>query len=126
MEEIKLNNDFNESPNKNNTKGVWIGIVGFLVLFIIVVAVFVSVSEGDGSTSSNYLTYSNYTKIENGMSYSQVVDILGGHQGVLDTSSSYGGYTLSYYTWSNSSETICIVVGFENGCVCAKSQYGSG
>ena len=121
MEEIKLNDDFNESPNENNGKGAWIGIAGFLVLLIIVVAVVVGVS-GD----SNYLTYSNYTKIQNGMSYSQVVDILDGHKGVLDTSSSYGGSTLSYYTWSNSAGTKCIVVGFENGHVCAKSQYGLG
>ena len=126
MEEIKLNDDFNESPNKSNSKGIWIGIAGFLVLFIIVIAVVVGVSGGDGSTNSNYLTYSNYTQIQNGMSYSQVVDILDGHVGVLDTSSSYGGYTLSYYTWSNSSGTKCIVVGFENGSVCAKSQYGLG
>ena len=124
MEEIKLNDDFNESPHKSNSKGVWIGIAWFLVLFIIVVAVVVGVSGGDGSTNSNYLTYSNYTQIQNGMSYSQVVDILDGHQGVLDTSSSYGGYTLSYYTWTNSSGTRCIVVGFENGKVCTKSQYG--
>ena len=126
MEEIKLSDDFNESPNKSNNKSIWIGIAGFFVLFIIVVAVVVGVSGGDSSTNSNYLTYSNYTQIQNGMSYSQVVDILDGHQGVLDTSSSYGGYTLSYYTWSNSSGTKCIVVGFENGSVCAKSQYGLG
>ncbi len=123
MEESKLNNSFNEIPNKNNNKGFWIGITGFLVLFIIVIAVVVGLSGEDGLTNSNYLTYSNYTQIQNGMSYSQVVDILDGHQGVLDTSASSGGYTLSYYTWSNRSETKCIIVGFENGRVCAKSQY---
>ncbi|MBQ4557807.1 MAG: hypothetical protein IJA61_00315 [Clostridia bacterium] len=126
MEEIKLNYDLNEGSNKNNSKGNWSGVFGFLVLFIIVVVVVVGISVGDGSINSNYLTYSNYTQIQNGMSYSQVVDILDGHQGVLDTSSSYGGYTLSYYTWSNNSGTKCIVVGFENGSVCAKSQYGLG
>ena len=126
MEEIKLHDNFNESPNKNSNKGALIGIVGFLVSLIIVVAVVVGFSGGDGSANSNYLTYSNYTQIQNGMSYSQVVDILGGHEGTLDTSSSYGGYTLSYYTWSNISGTKCIVVGFENRRVCAKSQYGLG
>lgn len=125
MEEVELN-DFNEIQNKNNNKGIWIGIVGFIFLFIIVIVIIVCFSGKDESTSSNYLTYSNYAQIQNGMSYSQVVDILDGHQGVLDSSSSYGGYTLSYYTWSNGSGTKSITVGFENDSVCTKIQFGLG
>lgn len=121
MEEIQLNIQKNE-PQKQKNKNFLIGIIGFVVIFVAIIAIAVGLSSG--STSSNYLTYSNYTQIKNGMSYSQVVDILDGHEGVLDTSSSYEGYTLAYYTWSNSSGTKCIVVGFENGTVCAKSQYG--
>lgn len=126
MEEIKLDDDLKKTSNKNNIKGFWIGVAGFLILFVIIVAVVVGVTKVDGSTNSNYLTYDNYIQIQNGMTYSQVVDILDGHEGILDTSSTVGGYTLSYYTWSNSSGTKCIVVGFENGSVCAKSQYGLG
>ena len=58
------------------------------------------------------------------MSYLQVVDILDGHEGVLYSYSEYGGYTLAYYTWTNSTASKCIVVGFMNDSVCAKSQYG--
>lgn len=123
MEEIQLNTQRN-NPQKQKDKNLLIGIIGFAVIFIAIIAITVGLLNG--STSSNYLTYSNYSQIRNGMSYSQVVDILDGHQGVLDTSSSYEGYKLSYYTWSNSSGTKCIVVGFENGIVCAKSQYGLG
>ncbi len=123
MEEIKFDTESNQNFNKRNRKGVWIGVLGFLVLFAGVVAIVVAVPYNK-SSSYGYLTYDNYVQIQNGMSYSQVVDILDGHQGVLDTTSSYGGYTLSYYTWSNSSGSKCIVVGFQNGSVCTKSQYG--
>lgn len=124
MEEIKLNDNFNKETNKKNNKGVWIVVAGFLLLFIIVIAVLFCTSGNDCPIISDYLTYSNYNQIQNGMSYSQVVDIFDGHQGVLNTSSGYGGYNLAYYTWSNNSGTKCIVIGFENGNVCAKSQYG--
>ncbi|MBQ9790712.1 MAG: DUF3862 domain-containing protein [Clostridia bacterium] len=124
MEEIKLTNDSNNNSGVGNHKGIWIGIIGVVVLLIIVISIACAVPGDGGASSSTYLTYSNYTKIQNGMSYSQVVDILGDDPGVLDSSSSYGGYTLSYYTWSNNSGSKCIVVGFENGKVCAKSQYG--
>lgn len=59
------------------------------------------------------------------MSYSEVCDLLGGN-GKLDTSSGYGGYTLAYYSWEYNGLTVyrAIIVGFENGKVCAKSQVG--
>ena len=125
MEEIKINNDFDNSHNKNNN-GTTIVIIGSFVLLALIIAIVVGFSgNGNGSNGfSNYLTYSNYTQIQNGMTYSEVVEILDGHDGVLDTSSGFGGYTFSYYTWSNNSGTKCIVIGFENGKVCSKSQYG--
>lgn len=124
MEEVKLVVDDCDQSNKNSKrKNALIAIVVVCSLMIVIGLVIGFCAPG-GATSSNYLTYQNYSRIQNGMSYSQVVDVLGGHQGVLDVSSSYGGYTLSYYTWSNQSGTRCIVVGFENNKVCAKSQYG--
>lgn len=117
----------NSSVSSTNTatavknKWVW-GVVAFVAVFVIVLSIILG-SRGC-SSSVNYLTYDNYMKIQNGMSYSEVVEILGGHEGQLDTESGYGGYTLKYYTWTNSSGTRCIVVGFENNRVCAKSQYG--
>lgn len=121
MQEIKL--DFNQDRPKNKKKTTLIVVIGVAVLFAVIMAIAFGVLSG-GSTGASYLTYSNYAQIQNGMSYYQVVDILDGNQGALSTSSGFGGYTLAYYTWSNSSGTKCIVVGFENGSVCAKSQYG--
>ena len=73
-----------------------------------------------------YLTYENYSKIQAGMTYEEVVNVMQGNEGVLDTTSSYGGYTLSFYTWSDELGFKCIVVGFENGRVSTKSQTGLG
>lgn len=99
-----------------------VAIIAFVVTFIIVLSIILG--SRSCSSSITYLTYENYIEIQNGMSYSEVVEILDGHQGKLDTESGYGGYTLRYYTWTNSSATRCIVVGFENNRVCAKSQFG--
>ena len=121
MEEHKIENSSETKQTTSNNKSIII----FVVIIVVVAAIiYFALTSGDGGSSINYLTYANYTKIQNGMSYSEVVSILGNHEGTLDTSAGYGGYTLSYYSWSNSSGTRCIVVGFENGKVCAKSQYG--
>ena len=119
MNEINIENRNTPDPSPNNAKGV--GIFIAIISVIIILAIIV------GSTNcakNEYLTYENYTQIQNGMTYSQVVEILDNHQGTLDTSAGFGGYTLSYYTWTNDSGSRCIVVGFENGRVCVKSQYG--
>jgi len=131
----KSSSDF-EAPAPNNSviptsntsmmatnKNKWIvAVIAFIIAFVVVISIILG-SRGC-SSSVSYLTYENYIKIQNGMSYSEVVEILDGHQGQLDTESGYGGYTLKYYSWTNSSSTRCIVVGFENNRVCAKSQYG--
>ncbi|MBE7082180.1 MAG: DUF3862 domain-containing protein [Clostridiales bacterium] len=118
MEEIKLNVN-EEVNNAKKFKGGW----AILIAFIFVIGCIIAVSSV-GFESNSYLNRENYSKIRTGMSYTQVVEVLEGHEGEMDTSSSFGGYTLAYYTWSNSSGSKCIVVGFENGKVCAKSQYG--
>lgn len=124
MEEIKLEDNSDEITKNNNKRNIIIGVITFIISCVIIFSVFLLISKGSGSSTNDYLTYNNYVSIRDGMTYSQVVNVLGGNSGVLDTSSSYDGYTLSYYTWSNRSGTKCIVVGFENGKVCAKSQYG--
>lgn len=88
------------------------------VLMLITLLCFTACSDIDSN-----LTYSSYSKIENIMSYEEVVDILG-EEGKLSTSAGSSGYYLEYYEWSNHSGTKIIVIGFENGRVCAKSQTG--
>lgn len=120
MQEIEMQtSEINVEKHTNNKKIVW--IVGIFLLVGVVVIVLLLCNLGGTGT---YLTYENYCKIQTGMSYNQVVEVLDNHNGTLDSTSSYEDYTFSIYTWSNSSGTRCIVVSFDNGKVSAKSQYG--
>ena len=121
MEENKIENSSETINSKKPSNTLIAAAVIIFVLGLILYLVFV---VGDVGVTTNYITYENYTKIHNGMSYSEVVSILGNHEGTLDTTASSSGYTLSYYSWTNPSGSRCIVIGFENGKVCAKSQYG--
>lgn len=106
-------------PNPNRKNGAILGSIVASIIFVILLIVIISPSGGYSGT----LTYENYMKINNGMSYSAVCDIFDS-SGELSSTAGSGGYTLSYYTWQNSSGTRIVVVGFENGQVCAKSQVG--
>lgn len=116
MDEIIIENSQKKTDN-NNSK-----IIATLVIIVLVafIAIIVVTSEVEGKAK---LTYENYCKISNGMSYSAVVKLLGS-EGELSTSAGSDGYTLEYYIWSNSSSTKIISIGFENGRVIAKSQVG--
>lgn len=116
MEELEV--EYEEKPNNTSKKIIAIvGVAIFIVPFIVMLCFFMS-------SDTQWLTYDNYCDIKNGMTYSEVVEVLDGHKGKLDTTSGYEGYTISFYTWQNSSGTKCIVVSFENGRVGGKSQYG--
>ena len=118
MEEINFN--IEEKPNKKKRK-----ILIILSIIVFVVGVFgLIVSLCLMDTEKDPLTYENFLQIRNGMDYQDVVEIFDGRQGQLDSSSGYGGYTLSYYSWSNNSGSKCVIVWFENGKVGGKTQYG--
>lgn len=132
MEEYNFNENSNSQsnnthPTNKRTTAFVVLVAAVVIAIIVIVIVCVTLPDSNGNSivnSDSYLSYSNFSKIHNGMTYSEVVDILDGNKGELSTSSSYSGYTLAYYNWSNSSGTKCIVVGFENNKVCAKTQYG--
>lgn len=114
MEEIKL-----EAPKANkhsNKKLVWV-IVGCVLAGIILLAIIFSIP------ASNPVNYENYCKIQNGMSYSQVVDIFEGKEGELSSHTSSGGYSLTIYIWEGNGFSNA-TVGFENGKVISKFQIG--
>jgi len=72
----------------------------------------------------SYLNYSNYKQIKEDMTYSEVVTILDGHEGELQSTSQTQFYKIVYYQWQNKQGTKVIVVGFLNGKVHTKSQAG--
>ncbi len=108
------------SPPNNRTAKVLISLISIIIIvFTFAYIIFAIVS----CETSGALTYDNYLKIHNGMTYSQVAEIFDS-PGQLDVSSSFEGYTLEYYTWQNASGTKIVTVGFENGRVCTKAQIG--
>ena len=67
------------------------------------------------------VTRKNYDKIQTGMTFEEVVDILGNNYEV-SADAGYGGISSSAYIWGN--ENKCIVVLFVNNRVFSKSQQG--
>lgn len=121
MEEIKLDIKNDNIKSKNKAIGF---IVGGVLIIALIVCLAMIINSPATESAVSHITYENYMKIENDMSYGEVVAILGNNRGELSTSSSYGGYTLSYYSWTSNYPMRVITVGFQNGKVIAKSQIG--
>lgn len=123
MEEIKLlENEKTAKVGENHSTAILVtAIVIAVFAFVVCIVILTAVPS---VAPKEYLTYENYMKIQNGMTYSEVVEIFDGHDGELDTSAGFGDYSLEYYDWTNSSGSKIIVIGFSNGRVCAKSQIG--
>ena len=67
------------------------------------------------------VTKANYEKIHNGMTYEEVIDILGDDYEV-SSSAGFGGSSASCYIWENGDR--CITIIFVNGRVYSKAQSG--
>ena len=86
---------------------------GFLILLLSVVIGFAA------SDSDDYLTLENYEKIEIGMTYDEVVEVLENHIGTV------AGGKGSVYFWEDSTGERRISVGFgKDDRVHSKSQKG--
>ena len=122
MEEIQLNGNpspTNQKMSGGKLAGIIIGIIAVTVAFIGLLFVLIPSDK-----SNEYLTMENFNKVSTGMSYNQVVEIFDGNQGELQSSSSYGGITMSIYVWTNDSGSRIVSIMFENGAVTTKSQIG--
>ena len=75
------------------------------------------------NSSPDKMTLDKFNQIENGMSYEEVVDIVGS-EGTLSTESSYGNQTMKIYYWYASNDIANATVTFMNNEVTAKSQIG--
>ena len=69
------------------------------------------------------ITLEKFNKIETGMTYQQVVDIIG-EEGTLSTESAYGDQSMKIYYWYSSNGITNATISFMNGKVSAKSQIG--
>lgn len=69
------------------------------------------------------VTMDAFNKIENGMSYEQVVEIMGG-EGELLSETELAGMSMSIYTWDGNTAFSSCQITFQDGVVSSKSQYG--
>lgn len=129
--------DTNRRPNGElwcndcKNKGIkdakkYMSIAGIVLAIALVIVIIVSVVPSGGSDKAG-ITYANFQRIENGMTYSQVCDILG-QQGVQQSYTEYEGYNMAVYVWERDGlySYANIVVIFDNGKVSSKSQMGLG
>lgn len=73
--------------------------------------------------AKNGITLSEYNKLKKGMTYQQVVDIVG-EKGTLDSSTTGYGITIKIYSWNQKSTYGVASVLFENNKLESKSQAG--
>ena len=110
---------------KHTTLRVLLGI------FVIIIGIGALTSSDTNNTvtteTSNVqedkVTIEKFNQIETGMTYQQVVDIIG-EEGILSTESSYGSQTMKVYGWYASNGISNATVSFTNNKVTAKSQIG--
>lgn len=68
-------------------------------------------------------TYEEYQQIDTGMSYDDVVSIIGS-DGVELSSATIAGYTSKVYQWDGSAKYSNVVIQFQNDAVISKAQSG--
>ena len=78
---------------------------------------------GVGGSDGAKATMDAFNQIENGMTYDQVVEIIGG-EGELMSESEIAGISMAIYTWDGNSAFSSCQVTFQDGVVTSKSQYG--
>lgn len=83
----------------NTIQAMFIGIAVALLVFGIVIIVSIKTDTSVSSSSNGKLTYANYNKIQIGMSYSEVIKILGNY------SSSENSIGLVYCFWLPTDKT---------------------
>lgn len=125
MDQIQLYSVATPPKRKKNLVG-W--ILGTFLGVILLVTIATIIIRENYACVDRYLTYENYLKIENGMTYSQVSHIFGNYGGKLELSSGYGPGSLKYYSWSASKsyDMRVVTVCFEDDKVVSKAQIGLG
>ena len=104
-------------------------MVGILIIFIGICCAISMNQNNTTQTGSGIVqeqtkvTLEKFNKIETGMTYQQVVNIIG-EEGTLSTESSYGNQSMKVYYWYASNKIANATVSFMNDKVTAKSQVG--
>ena len=78
---------------------------------------------GVGGDSAAPVTAAQYEQVAEGMSYEQVVAIMGG-EGQLVSDTGIAGVSMQFYTWDGKTFGSNCTICFYNGAVESKSQLG--
>lgn len=100
--------------------------LGIVIIFVGIIAI--ATSGNDMAPTSSQLqeekvTMEKFDAIEVGMTYQEVVNIIG-EEGTLSTESSYESQSMQIYYWYASNGMSNATISFMNGKVNAKSQIG--
>lgn len=79
--------------------------------------------SGEEKNISKYITLEEFNKIETGMTYDQVKEIIGS-EGTVNSDTSYGGQRMIIYSWYGSDEISNANFNFENDSLINKTQIG--
>lgn len=111
-------------PKKNTPLSIVVMILS--ILFFIGVCIYVF-GGGFGGPDPGLITLSEFNAIENGMTYEQVVNIVGSEGDVLSSVDLGIGaeYASAMYTWEGDGSTGANAnVTFQGGKVISKAQFG--
>lgn len=107
-------------------KGICMVIGLTILIFLIGIVITVSIDAARKAKSTEYITYENYSAIQEGMTYEEVVSILDGHEGVYGTKRDWLFTTIEYeyYKWSDRDKTKSITVYVDSkGKVSDKDEF---
>lgn len=114
---------------KSQRMPVWLRAILVIFLLMIMVAAAAggsnttNTSNTNTSTTSGVATLDIFNQIEIGMSYEEIVQLVGA-EGTLSTESGYSNQTMKVYYWYSSNGISNMTISFMNGKVSAKSQIG--
>lgn len=73
--------------------------------------------------NSKYITLEEFNKIENGMSYEEVKNIIGS-EGTVNSDTQVGDYKLVIYSWYGEDKVSNATFSFQNDVLTSKAQIG--
>ena len=111
---------------KQSHTPVWMRILGIFIIIIGVVYLFgrdEESAEPKEEEKGCYATLEKFNEIQHGMTYEEVVNIIG-CDGTLSSDVGAGSYNIKMYYWYAENNVSNMVLSFDNGKLSGKNQIG--